>query len=123
MKKNFIVAGKRAGTTVITLKAGANEKRVTVKVLPPKARGLKVKKQKKACKISWKKVKHADGYVIYRSRKQKGPFKRIQKVKKNYILVELKKKKKKYYYRIKAYEKISGKTYYSKASNKVQVRH
>lgn len=126
MKKNFTVYGKKAGTATIKFKAGSNEKTVTVKVIPPKTTGLKVKKQKKTYKISWKKVKNVDGYVVYRSRKQKGIFKPVEKVSKSYYTVKIKKKKKQrknYVYRIKAYKKVEGKTYYGKASEKIQIKH
>lgn len=85
------------------------------KVKKPAGFQLKnVKKQK--AKLSWKQVKGADGYEIYRSVKQKGKYKKIKTVKKSssHTFTNGKlKKKSRYFYRVRAYKTVKGVNYYS----------
>lgn len=86
---------------------------ITVK----KTKILKIKSIKnKKLKITWKKVSKASGYVIYRSEKKNGKYKKIEKIPGNKKVTYTDKKlkaKKKYYYKIVVYQKIDGKVYYS----------
>lgn len=81
---------------------------------------VKLKAGKKKITLSWKKISGASGYVIYRSSKKNGTYKRIAVVKSGktvkYINTKLPAKKK-YYYKVKAYRKTtSGKKVCSSAS-------
>ena len=77
-----------------------------IKTVLSKVTNLKVKNKKnKKAVITWKKVKNADGYQIYRATKKSGKFKKIKTVKGNrvvkYTNTKLKKNKK-YYYKVRA---------------------
>ena len=73
--------------------------------------------------ISWKTAKNADGYIIYRSDKQKSGYKKIATVKgskkTSYINKNLKKGSK-YYYKIKAYRVVDGNKVLSKKYSSVK---
>lgn len=73
-----------------------------------KPSGVKaVAKSSSSIKITWKKVKNANGYYIYRSTSKNKKYKKIATVKKGSTVTFTNKKlspKKKYYYRIKAYK-------------------
>lgn len=80
-------------------------------------RSLKAGKRKIV--LSWKKSSDATGYQIYRATKKNGKYKKIKTIKKrNTIKYTNKrlKKGKRYYYKVRAYKKVSGKTYYSSFS-------
>ncbi|MBD9054978.1 MAG: DUF4430 domain-containing protein [Eubacterium ventriosum] len=79
----------------------------TVKAIP-KAKKLKVKAKKKAGRtvLSWKKVKGATGYKVYRSTKKNGKYKKVKTItKKSLVTFKAKKSNKKYYYKVVAYKK------------------
>lgn len=79
----------------------------TVKATP-KAKKLKVKAKKKAGRtvLSWKKVKGATGYKVYRSTKKNGKYKKVKTItKKSITTFKAKKSNKKYYYKVVAYKK------------------
>lgn len=83
-----------------------------------------LKSGKRKIVLSWKKSSDATGYQIYRATKKNGKYKKIKTIKKRntvkYTNKRLKKGKR-YYYKIRAYKKVSGKTYYgslSKAKSK-----
>ena len=79
----------------------------TVKATP-KAKKLKVKAKKKAGRtvLSWKKVKGATGYKVYRSTKKNGKYKKVKTItKKSLATFKAKKSNKKYYYKVVAYKK------------------
>lgn len=70
-------------------------------------------------KNTWKRVKGADGYEVYRSAKQKGKYKKVKTIKSGKTLSWTNKKLKKnkiYYYKVRAYDKVKGKKKYSKFS-------
>ena len=75
---------------------------------------VSVKKDRKAVKVSWKKVKKAKTYYVYRSRKKASGYARIAKVsaKRNYYVDRKVKVGKKYYYRVVT----KGKTAFSNLS-------
>ena len=69
-------------------------------------------------KLKWKANKNYDGYVIYRSTKKNGTYKKIATVsssKSSYTNKKLKSGKV-YYYYMKAYKTVNGKRIYSKRS-------
>lgn len=75
---------------------------------------------KKSIKLTWKKKKGADGYIIYRKVKG-GKNKRIKKIRdaqRDYYTDKKVKYGKVYTYTIKAYKKYKGKTYYSNYDKK-----
>ncbi|WP_288682819.1 DUF4430 domain-containing protein [uncultured Eubacterium sp.] len=79
----------------------------TVKATP-KAKKLKVKAKKKAGRtvLSWKKLKGATGYKVYRSTKKNGKYKKVKTItKKSLTTFKAKKSNKKYYYKVVAYKK------------------
>lgn len=71
-------------------------------------------------KISWTKSSGAQGYEIYRYIKPNGTYRKVKSISNvntlNYTDSGLKNGTK-YYYKIRAYKKVSGKTYYSAYSN------
>ncbi len=90
---------------------------------------VKLKKVKKAgakkAKLTWKKVSGANGYQISMSKKKKGGYKVVKTVKKGSkktCKVAKLKKGKKYYFKVRAYKKVNGKTYYGKYSKKIKVK-
>lgn len=70
----------------------------------------------RAVNIKWKKVKDADGYVIYRSAKKDTSYKKVKKIAKGGTVSftdQKLKKGKTYYYKIKTYKTVKGKKIYS----------
>lgn len=85
-----------------------------MKLTSPKVKVKRVSSKK--TKITWKKVKGADGYIVYTAT-QKGKYKKTKVIKGNKKLTYLKKnckKGKKYYFKVKAYVVYNGKRYLSK---------
>lgn len=74
---------------------------------PPNiVKGLKVKSEGAKVTLSWKKVKNADGYQIFRSKKKNGTYSRIKTVKKGSLDTTIKQTDNKtYYYKIRAFVK------------------
>lgn len=82
---------------------------------------VKVKSRlEKKVRISWKKVKNAKYYLVYRKVKGK-KYKRIKKTSRKVFKDKKAKKRTKYYYKVVACRKISGKVYKSKKSKSVKV--
>lgn len=80
----------------------------------PSIRNIR-KKSKKAATISWNKVSSVQGYQLYRSTSKNGRYqciKTLSSKSSSYKNGGLKKKKT-YYYKIRAYKKVNGKTFYS----------
>ena len=78
-----------------------------------------LKPGKKLIKLSWKKIKGAKGYVIYRSAKKSSGYKAIKTIKKGSTIKFTNKKLKKgkrYYYKIRAYKMVNGKRVFGKYS-------
>lgn len=115
--KNLIRGEEGTVSIKITLKA-------------PKKLKLSIKKKsakKKYVKLKWNKLEKASGYVIYRSTKKKGKYKKIKVIKsgKNTTFTDKKvKQKKKYFYKIRGYRTINGKKVYGKYSviRKIKVK-
>ena len=76
---------------------------------------LTLKAGKKQVRLSWKSVKGADGYQIYRTTSKKGKYIKIADVsagKKSFTNKGLKGGKK-YYYKMRVYDKTGGKKVFS----------
>lgn len=79
-------------------------------------------KEKKQIKVSWKKVKGASGYEIYRSTSAKGKYKKVKTIKSGSTCSFTNKKlksKKTYYYKVRAYRMVKNKKVYSGKSKAV----
>lgn len=79
----------------------------------------KVSTSANAVKLTWKKVKGASGYIVYRSSSENGKYKKIATVKKasatSYRNTNLSSSKT-YYYKVKAYRTVKKKNYAGSAS-------
>lgn len=120
-KKDQTTTATKDQTTTVT----NNKVTETIKTVLSKVTNLKVKNKKnKKAVITWKKVKNADGYQIYRATKKSGKFKKIKTVKGNrvvkYTNTKLKKNKK-YYYKVRAYRTVKGKKVYSAFSTTKKI--
>lgn len=89
-----------------------------------KAKVKKAKNVKKGVKLSWKKVKGAKKYQIFRSASKNGKYKKIAAVsKKKLSYVDKKvKQNKKYFYKIRSFKIIDGKKVFSSFSKVIAVR-
>ncbi len=85
----------------------------------------KTKEGKKAVRVIWEKTAGASGYQVSRSTKKDQNFQVVKTIKGNSTLrmddTDVKSGKY-YYYRIRAYRKVNGKTYYSSYSRVVRLR-
>ena len=73
----------------------------------------------KSIKNTWKKVRGAKGYEVYRSAKKKGKYQKVKTIKKGKTTSWTNKKLKKnkaYFYKVRAYKIVKGKKKYSKFS-------
>ena len=97
-----------------------DKKDILKKVSKIKLQNLK----KRKVRITWKKVKNADGYQVYRATKKNGKYKLVKVVKGNkkvsYTNTKLKKNKK-YYYKVRAYRTVKGKKVYGAFSSKKSI--
>lgn len=75
-------------------------------------------------KVKWDKVAHADGYRIYRAEAKNGTYKKIKTVAATTTSYANKglRSGTEYYYKVKAYQKISGKTVTGSASSIAVLR-
>lgn len=90
-----------------------------------RATNLKCKKQKKKIRITWKRIKEADGYVLQRATGNKGAFRTMKKIvgnKKTTYLDKKIKKGKVYRYRIRCYRKYMDTVIYSSYSKIKKVK-
>ncbi len=118
------VTVKKCGKTVITVKAGKEEKKVTIRVVPKKASKVRAVSRKAGeLAISWSRQKEAAGYVVEYSKDKK--FKKnvyrklVKKNKTTSVKVKKLSKGKKYYVRVKAYTTIDKMKVYGTASKAV----
>ena len=77
----------------------------------------------KALELFWDVQEDAKGYVLYRSLKKNSDYKRIAKIvgsENNEYIDETVESGKTYYYKVRAYDKIEGITFYSDYSNVVK---
>lgn len=72
-------------------------------------------------KLSWKKVKDADGYEIFASNTKKGTYRKIAAKKETSYTHKNLTTGRAYYYKVRAYQTIDGETFYSKDSAPVKV--
>lgn len=93
---------------------GAFSKTIKASTAPGKVSSFTAKSsRKKEAAISWKKVKGAAGYQIYRSDSLRGTYKRIKTITGNTSVKYTNKKLKSgktYYYKVRAFSKTSGGT-------------
>ncbi len=76
-------------------------------------------------KLSWDKIKGADGYVVSRSTSKKGTYKTVKTIKKGGTVSFTQKKLKAgktYYYKVKAYKNSGGKKQYGSESSAVKAK-
>lgn len=86
-----------------------------------KVKGVRVKRQKNGkVKISFKAVRQANGYEIYRSAKKKKAYRKICSLGKRSRSYTDKKVKKTCYYKVRAYRRINGKKKYGAFSQPVK---
>lgn len=101
------------------------EKQNTTKVKVAKVKKLKAKNlSRKKVRLSWKKVKGASGYKVYRATKKNGKYKLVKTIKnvKTVKFIDKKvKKNKTYYYKVSAYKTVAKKVVKGTASSKVKV--
>ncbi len=76
-------------------------------VIPPNTiKGLKIQSEGVKITLSWKEVKNADGYQVFRSKKKNGTYSRMKTVKKGSSDVVIKQAgNQKYYYKVRAFVK------------------
>lgn len=121
---------KAVGTAKLTIRGTGNytgTKSVTFPIVPKAPSGLRVNKTGgKTATLRWKKVKGATGYVLYRSNKKNGRYKKIKMLKKGKLISyrnKLPKSGKKFYFYVQSVRKIKGKTYVSKKSRIISIRY
>ena len=117
---NGKVISKKSNSATVRLTAAKNTvKASTTYVAPAKVKGLKASVSDKNVKLSWKKAKNAKGYQIQQYKS--GKWKTVKKVSKlSYTVSNVKKGTQKF--RVRAYRKYGGKTYYGKWSKTVKAK-
>ena len=118
---------KNIGTASVTIKGKGNytgSKTIEFKIVPSKTT-LKAKKQSDTkVKLTWSKVTNAEKYQIYYSTNG-SKYKKLATVsgsKTSYTNSKLDFKKNDYKFKIRAYDKVDGKTYYGSFSKVVTVK-
>lgn len=101
-------------------KPADTDKKDSLSIKAPKK--VKAVRKKASVKITWKKVKGAYKYEVYRSNKKKGKYKKIKTVKSKKYTDKTAKKGKKYYYKIKTVKKIDGSLFTSLASKAAKAK-
>lgn len=114
---------QKAAASAAAQQEAANAQKYT----PAKVKLKSAKKTgTKKVKLTWKKVKGCTGYEIYLSTKKSSGYKKSANVKKwkkvTGVVKKGVKKKKTYYFKVRAYRKAAGKTYYGAFSNVKKVR-
>ncbi len=97
---------------------------VSVVTKPPKP-SVKLSAGTKQVKITWKKISSVSGYIIYRSTKKSGKYKKVKTIKKASATSWTNKNlssKKKYYYKVRAYKVVKGKKIYSSYSSVKSIK-
>lgn len=123
-------ASDKAFSSEDVIEQGAKKDNTTTKpatqTKPAKVTGVKAKNTaKKTATVSWKKVKGASGYVVYRATKKNGKYKAVKTISKGSTVKYVNKKltkKKTYYYKVRAFKKSGKKVVYGAYSNKVSVK-
>lgn len=113
---------KAVGRTSIYITANktanydAKIKRITVTVLPRAPKITAVSSGTGKLKVTWTKSPDAHGYVLYRSTSSKGTYSKIKTLSGSGTLSYTNTglaSNKRYYYKVRAYRRVSDKTYYS----------
>lgn len=112
---------KKCGKTVITVQTNDAQKKITVIVVPNRAKAGKITSKKSGeLNVSWKSQQEAAGYIVEYSTdknfKKKVLKKTIKSNKKTSITLKKLKKGRKYYVRVMAYTKVGSKKICGKAS-------
>lgn len=81
-----------------------------------------VKTSSKSATVSWGKITGASGYEVYMSTEKNGTYKKIATTSSTSFVKTGLKAGKTYYFRVRAYAKFSGKTYYSAYSSKKSIK-
>ena len=92
---------------------------------PAKVKKVTAKAKKRTAVISWKKVKGASGYEVYRSTKKNGKYAAVKTINKGKTVTFTNKNLKKgktYYYKVRAYKVVSGKKVYGKFSTIKKIK-
>lgn len=100
-------------------------KAVSAKPVPGKPKKPLITNTGRGLTISWKSIKGASGYILYRSTSKNGTFKKkkILKGKTSVSFVDTKVTAGRiYYYKVVAYRKVSGKKIYGKESAKAHMK-
>lgn len=84
--------------------------------------GLKADYDKNYITLAWKKVPKVAGYVIYRYSKIAGQYIRVKDLRTNTYTMYGLPTKTLYRFKVRAYRKTGGRTYYSAYSKRLQVR-
>lgn len=117
---SFISANGTGSTSTAPATSSSNNTDNTSKTTKPaKTVITKLKASKTSIQVSWKKISDSEGYIIYRSAKKNGAYKKIATVKGTNITVYTNrslKKNKKYYYKIRTYKTNNGSKIYGKYS-------
>lgn len=88
----------------------------------PNAPEIKVTALSKGAKVSFEKVNGAKGYTVYMATSKNGKYTKIGSTTKTYLKKTGLKKNKNYYFKVKAYSKSGGNTYYSSYSSVKSVK-
>lgn len=91
-------------------------------VKPAATRIISGKAKKTSVSLKWKKISKCSGYIVYRSAKKNGGYKKIADVKKNSYKDSSLKPGKKYYYKVQTYLKTSGTIAYASKSKAKTVK-
>ncbi len=100
-------------------------KAVSAKPVPGKPKKPLITNTGRGLTISWKSIKGASGYILYRSTSKNGTFKKKKtlKGKTSVSFVDTKVTAgRTYYYKVVAYRKVSGKKIYGKESAKAHMK-
>lgn len=112
---------KRATTVImalavaVTFSFGMMSSEVQAASKPSKVTGIKASRTTSSVTLTWKKAKRTKGYRIYK--KTNGKYKRIKTTKSRKYTVKKLKSGKAYYFKVRAYRKVNGKTYWGKTSS------
>lgn len=117
----------KIGTASVTIKGKGDytgSKTIQFKIVPSKTTLKANKKSDTKVTLTWDKVKNAEKYQIYYSTNG-GKYKKLATVsgsKTSYTNSKLDFKKNDYKFKIRAYDKVDGKTYYGSYSKAVTVK-
>ena len=106
---------------------GVDTTAIALNVKVGKTKLNQAKRKGKKLTIRWKKTADAKGYVVYRSMKKNGGYKKVKTISKVSVCkfsqkAKKLKKNRKYYYKVKVYKVVLGKKYFSGFSNVKAVR-